>query len=355
MLRHIERQIKRVGIKVRGLQEDSSDSDSSEDSLASSEGEEDESGGSESDKDPERRIPRSLLDVIDSPIINLFPKDIQSDEGIEVTEDDESDSGLSNRGPKGCTICPGKKLKTIKQIEEHLKSQAHKRRLFRYQNFIHNPPPHTFLSPDPGDVVELLDALIGPPPIFQPDSSSASKVKKTLKRQRGDKDRPETDLEKTAEKLASGAKKDHKLKRKRIRKGKRERELANQLDDKKKNRKSKDDGDNSSNKNQKTTKNEKEILSDQRNSSENPSISRNEEKSNVNKKRPVNEMKALEDKKSNSKHESNSENAKEKIGTCDFETQQKKNGKKNTTIGHRNLLENSSKPKHNRNLKKVSG
>jgi hypothetical protein len=115
-----------------------------------------------------------------------------------------------------------------------LRSQAHKRRLARYKEFIHNPPPHTSLSPDAAEVVELIDALIGPPPVMPagsvPLTRKQKRKKKKLAKQTqssGEKNSPgpKTGSAKSTSKpnKESNRQKEKPQRRERVRKGKRER------------------------------------------------------------------------------------------------------------------------------------
>ncbi|KNZ53092.1 hypothetical protein VP01_3347g3 [Puccinia sorghi] len=123
------------------------------------------------------RIPASLLKVLENPII--YPGELENSENEDSESADSADdeelschkSAPNSRSPTKefpvCLVCPGKLLKTNTLLEDHVRGQTHKRRLARYKDFIHNPPPHTSLSPDASEVIELIDALIGPPPVVQ--------------------------------------------------------------------------------------------------------------------------------------------------------------------------------------------
>jgi len=138
------------------------------------------------------RIPASLLKVLDNPII--YPGEIQNSENEDSGSADsanDEESSPQNSAPNSrsatkefpvCLVCPGKLLKTDTLLEDHVRGQAHKRRLARYKDFIHNPPPHTSLSPDASEVIELIDALIGPPPVVQAGSVPLDRKQRRKKR-----------------------------------------------------------------------------------------------------------------------------------------------------------------------------
>lgn len=183
MLRHIEKHRKKCKNPQAVPRFDDSDSDSEGSQISCVDG----SSGSDSENENQekhklpRRIPQSLLEVLDNPLATLERPEAG---GSETDKSSEHDIKAAKSEPK-CIICPGKKLKTEALIAEHLKSQAHRRRLERYRNFIEDPPAHTMLSPDPFDVIELLDAMIGPPPLVEP-GTNAKKQKRRKRKDRGE-------------------------------------------------------------------------------------------------------------------------------------------------------------------------
>lgn len=222
MLRHIEKQVSKhtTGdgeiLPVGGSDSDSESSNS--DSTASHSSDENDSS-SKDGRSRQRIVPPSLLRVLDDPLraldqlLGRNTDDVDSDhEESEDASNSEVDSVSDETTVKGCIICPGKQLKTADLASEHLKSkvslywfssrhssqvdvdscvnltQAHLRRLKRYREFIHDPPPHTLLSPDPSDVIDLLDTLIGPPPVLpsgtKPNSTKGKRKKREKRRER---------------------------------------------------------------------------------------------------------------------------------------------------------------------------
>lgn len=189
MLRHIQNQVTKhtlsdgevLAVGGSDSESDSSSSESSSDPCSSD---------VESTSEPQA-VPPSLLRVLDHPLCSLSKllnrnhedpdsSEPEGDHASSGSDDDEAGEG----GLSGCVICPGKRLKTDNLATEHLKSKAHLRRLERYRDFIHNPPPHTLLSPDPMDVVDLLDSLTGPPPLLPPGTKSTSSKGKRKKREK---------------------------------------------------------------------------------------------------------------------------------------------------------------------------
>ncbi|WAQ82622.1 hypothetical protein PtA15_2A939 [Puccinia triticina] len=187
------------------------------------------------------RVPESLLKVLENPIVYPGDGDETDHEDLESAEPRDTEGSTSENPSKHqirartnafpiCLVCPGKVLKTETLLEEHLRGQAHTRRLARYEDFIHNPPPHTSLSPDATDVIELLDALIGPPPVVPAGSTQLKKKQKRRKRRSA----KHTQSEKTSKTAGEGnpsseskksPRKRNKAKtRERVRKGKRERQ-----------------------------------------------------------------------------------------------------------------------------------
>ncbi|KAA1079111.1 hypothetical protein PGT21_030335 [Puccinia graminis f. sp. tritici] len=240
----------------------SSDSDSDSDSSTASQEQSSEGSGEEdqpsSDSDEAEtddgkrkkrgaRIPESLLEVLDNPIIYPGDDDGTDHEDSESADASDSEGSTSNKQSTHhsqaqtkafpiCLVCPGKILKTDKLLEEHVKGQAHTRRLARYKDFIHNPPPHTSLSPDASEVIELIDALIGPPPVVpagyvQPNKKQKRKKRKLVKRTQSEEEKSSSHSLKSASQEAPNSEskkttrqKNKSKKRQRVRKGKRERQ-----------------------------------------------------------------------------------------------------------------------------------
>ncbi|KAG0142433.1 hypothetical protein CROQUDRAFT_97512 [Cronartium quercuum f. sp. fusiforme G11] len=198
MLRHIEKQVKKHTLDggevlpVGGSDSESDSESSSSESNTSSQSKGNDDCDSTSDQPP--RVPQSLLKILDQPLCSLktHARQVEEDDGSEPeneagsssSDGEEEEEEGNESGYKICIICPGKQLKTEKLSTEHLKSKAHLRRLERYRNFIHHPPPHTLLSPDPSDVIELLDASIGPPPIIPTGTKPTSIKGKRKKREK---------------------------------------------------------------------------------------------------------------------------------------------------------------------------
>ncbi|PLW53312.1 hypothetical protein PCANC_06202 [Puccinia coronata f. sp. avenae] len=213
MFRHLQKRQKCSKTHPGSLPTGGSDSDSDSDSDSHSEPDNDEESSKskdsegESDADSnsdqpdtqgtkgtqrEKRIPASLLKVLESPII--YPgdtEDTDSEDSRSADSHDSEGSTFQKSAPTPrsatkafpiCLVCPGKLLKTETLLQEHVGGQAHKRRLARYKEFIHNPPPHTSLSPDAAEVVELIDALIGPPPVMPAGSVPLTRKQKRKKK-----------------------------------------------------------------------------------------------------------------------------------------------------------------------------
>ncbi|EGG00947.1 uncharacterized protein MELLADRAFT_111463 [Melampsora larici-populina 98AG31] len=189
MLRHIQNQVTKHTLSdgevlAVGGSDSDSDSSSSESSSESC------SSDAESTSEPQA-VPQSLLHVLDHPLCSLSKLLGRNNEDPDSSEPEgenassgSDDEEAGEAGLSGCVICPGKRLKTNNLATQHLKSKAHLRRLERYRDFIHNPPPHTLLSPDPMDVVDLLDSLTGPPPVLPPGTKSTSSKGKRKKREK---------------------------------------------------------------------------------------------------------------------------------------------------------------------------
>ncbi|POV98406.1 hypothetical protein PSHT_14022 [Puccinia striiformis] len=186
--------------------------------------------------------PSKSSKVMENPIV--YPGDGDDTDQESASSDSEGSTSekSSNQNIRSqnkafpiCLVCPGKLLKTDTLLEEHTRGQTHKRRLARYKDFIHNPPPHTSLSPDASEVIELIDALIGPPPVVQagsvlPKKKQKRKKRKQVKQTKSEDKPPSQPLKTTSEKNTNSksAKSDQKKttpkKRERVRKGKRERQ-----------------------------------------------------------------------------------------------------------------------------------
>ncbi|KAI7958621.1 hypothetical protein MJO28_002412 [Puccinia striiformis f. sp. tritici] len=264
MFRHLQKRQKLSKAHPEDLPTGGSDSDSDSDSDSGSgsgsqtddeeqssegsgeesqeDGDSDESEGDEQRIKRAAKIPASLLKVMENPIV--YPGDGDDTDQESASSDSEGSTSekSSNQNIRSqnkafpiCLVCPGKLLKTDTLLEEHTRGQTHKRRLARYKDFIHNPPPHTSLSPDASEVIELIDALIGPPPVVQagsvlPKKKQKRKKRKQVKQTKSEDKPPSQPLKTTSEKNTNSksAKSDQKKttpkKRERVRKGKRERQ-----------------------------------------------------------------------------------------------------------------------------------
>ncbi|WAR53484.1 hypothetical protein PtB15_2B915 [Puccinia triticina] len=191
MFRHLQKRQKLSKTHPGNEQEQSSEES---EGRSQAESDSDESHAHDGKK-PKRgvRVPESLLKVLENPIVYPGDGDETDHEDSESAEPRDTEGSTSENPSKHqirartnafpiCLVCPGKVLKTETLLEEHLRGQAHTRRLARYEDFIHNPPPHTSLSPDATDVIELLDALIGPPPVVPAGSTQLKKKQKRRKR-----------------------------------------------------------------------------------------------------------------------------------------------------------------------------